>query len=845
MYRAHSICFTRSFFGSAKPQTYSITRVLNGTPQQLYKIVSEVNNYKNFVPFVEDSFVSSRDVQQQPSKAGLKVGWKDITEKFECSLTCKENETVHARSIELDLFHELETEWKFKNASGNKCRRMVENVRSAKWSPYVYNSDSILFDLYSQMASPVIHVEISDYEADLQLGVAESYDLEASENGITISSETVWGTLHALTTLQQLIIYKHDRFMLERSVSIRDYPQFPHRGIMIDSARNFLPVESILQQIDIMSHVKMNSLHWHLVDTQSWPLVLKCHPEMSRDAYSEQERYTINDLKRVQSYGRERGVRVIPEIDMPGHARAGWRQVDSSLIKCGNKFWNGYAVEPPPGQLNIANNKTYQTIHDIYSELSEAFADDFFHVGNDELQKSCYPQDWFENQTLSDVTGKYLDSVLPIFNNRKGRRLIMWDDVLTSEGAVKELPLNITLQVWHEPSHIKNLTRKGYNVIVSSADHLYLDCGYGGFLTNDFRYSDSPENGGFNGGKGGSWCNPYKTWQRIYSFDFLSDLTDSEKGRVLGAEAVLWSEQVDFTVLTGKLWPRSAALAESLWSGNRNEKGLEFSGNAGFEQCLLGLSDLVKQSSNLKVQSLAVVEPALAYVPQNEVEQLRVYRGVLLTIRNLAPSLNIEFFPLVIQSFQRFTQLEVNEWVLKLRLVYWEILANFQRNNFTEEIDYLFTWGDLSFKSPIIHFLFRQFFTEDPEVTNETLLHLLKIRQNHVLNEVHKLYLEVDFENVDHDSKMLIHLLYDIITHESFANWIDQQDEETKIQWLQLATVVVQTKDDWNNFQLVGLLVWAEQIFSKTSDTLRKVSFGPEPKEPTICGRFRGKKDGR
>lgn len=145
----------------------------------------------------------------------------------------------------------------------------------------------------------------------------------------------------------------------------------------------------------------------------------------------------------------------------------------------------------------------------------------------------------------------------------------MWDDVVTSSDAVN-LAQNITLQIWHEPSQIKNITSKGYNVIVSLADHLYLDCGYGGFLTNDFRYTDSPENDYFNSGQGGSWCAPYKTWQRIYSFDIFQNLTNSEKKHVLGAEAVLWSEQVDFTVLTGKLWPRSAALAELLWSGRAN-----------------------------------------------------------------------------------------------------------------------------------------------------------------------------------------------------------------------------------------------------------------------------------
>lgn len=158
--RGQLICFKRSFFGSSKPQTYSITRVLKGSPLQLYKIVSEVNNYKNFVPFVEDSFVSSRDEQQQPTRAGLKIGWKDITEKFECMLTCKENERVHARSVELDLFHELETEWKFRDANGDKCR--VDFTLLYKFKNPLYDRLSFMF------APQVTNIMIGAFESRLQ-----------------------------------------------------------------------------------------------------------------------------------------------------------------------------------------------------------------------------------------------------------------------------------------------------------------------------------------------------------------------------------------------------------------------------------------------------------------------------------------------------------------------------------------------------------------------------------------------------------------------------------------------------------------------------------------------------
>ena len=237
----------------------------------------------------------------------------------------------------------------------------------------------------------------------------------------------------------------------------------------------------------------------------------------------------------------------------------------------------------------------------------------------------------------------------------------------------------------------------------------------------------------------------------------------------------------------------------------------------GFEQYLTRLSEVVKIATNSKVQSLEIITCALEYLPQNEDHQLRVYRGILLVVRNLAPSLDVEYFPLVIQSFHRVWDLEVNEWVSKLRQVYWEILANFQRNQYVEDINSLFSWSAVEVASPVIHLLFRQFYTEDEDVTNENLLHLLRIKENNVLREVHRLYTHINFDEVDHDSKMLIHLLYDLVTHESFAKWINQQSEEIKIEWLELTAIVIQTKDDWNNFQLVGVLVWVESIFSEYS----------------------------
>ena len=457
--------------------------------------------------------------------------------------------------------------------------RTIAQVRRAKWSPYDYtNLTDPIVVVSSTLESHVIDIQVDDLDQDLQVGVDESFELQVNETQIGISSGTIWGALHALTTLAQLLVYKgnNGHWICESSVHIEDYPQYQHRGLMIDSARNFLPVANVLEQIEIMSLCKMNVLHWHLVDSQSWPLLLESHPEMIRDAYSQGEIYTKDELKLVQDFARSRGVRVIPEIDMPGHARAGWRQIDPNIVLCGNDWWGDVAVEPPPGQLNIMDLDTYKYISDVYNELSNVFGDNYFHVGNDELQKNCFPSEWFNNATtLGDVVQHYIDRALPLFNAIPGRKLMMWDDVLlSSDGAAHSLPSNVTLQVWHEQSGVKNLTLQGYEVVVSLSSHLYLDCGYGGWVTDDFRYVDSAENEEFNNGQGGSWCAPYKTWQRIYTFDIAQNLTREESKLVLGAEAVLFSEQVDFTVLTGKIWPRTSALAESLWSGNKNAEGV-------------------------------------------------------------------------------------------------------------------------------------------------------------------------------------------------------------------------------------------------------------------------------
>lgn len=442
-----------------------------------------------------------------------------------------------------------------------------------------------------------VNVSVVDDQADLQQGVDESYTLMIGEDSDTviIEAKTVWGAMHALTTFQQLVIADDSSanvtgpgslgLIVEGPVSIEDMPLYSYRGLMLDSARNFLSVQKIKEQLDGLSLSKLNVLHWHLSDSTSWPMHIAAYPEMVKDAYSRRESYSRADLQDVVGYARARGIRVIPELDMPAHASAGWKQVDPSLVSCADSFWVNTAGEPGPGQLEILNNKTYEVVQTVRKELIGIFPEAFQHFGGDEVNTACYNysypiQQWLAANTsrsYSDLLQIWVDRIVPIARNlRPGTRVMMWEDMVDAATSAHSVPKDVILQVWQGGADaVQSLARAGYDVIVSNSDFFYLDCGFGGFVTNDPSYDvqTNPDPGHTSpmyGGSGNSWCAPYKTWQRVYSKDLTYNLTAEEKQHVIGASVNLWSEQVDDAVVSGRVWPRAAAFAELMWSGNRD-----------------------------------------------------------------------------------------------------------------------------------------------------------------------------------------------------------------------------------------------------------------------------------
>lgn len=466
--------------------------------------------------------------------------------------------------------------------------RSMSNIHSHSWNPPTTEFENFNISNFGQHAAVTqIEISVNDCLADLQQGVDESFTLQIPStqdpNKIAINSQTVWGTLHALTTLEQLTLAKDDCIFIEHPVSINDKPKYSYRGLMIDTSRNFYSIEDLQRQIDALHLAKMNVFHWHITDSQAWPIEISSYPQMTQDAYSQQEIYTIADVKHLVQYGYDRGVRIIPEVDMPGHSSAGWSQISPDIVACKDSDWQVAAVEPVPGQLEIINDKTYEAVANVFNDISELFHDNFFHVGFDELNVGCYKESeitktWFQqNPTYnnSDLAQYWVDKAIPIFMNRDNRKLIMWQDaVLSSQIPAKSIPHSVLMQVWTgDRTNTATLIDMGYDVIFSSADFLYLDCGFGQWTSNDTLVKDqadpSPGIPTYNyGGSGGSWCGPYKSWQRIYSLDLDYGLTKEQQKHVIGASAQLWSEQAGGLTADFMIWPRVASLAELLWSGN-------------------------------------------------------------------------------------------------------------------------------------------------------------------------------------------------------------------------------------------------------------------------------------
>lgn len=427
---------------------------------------------------------------------------------------------------------------------------------------------------------------MADLSALLHHGVNESYTLSIPSGSATayLTAETAWGAMRGLETFSQLVWGKPSRIAV--GLDVWDSPLFPHRGIMLDTSRNFYGVEDILRTIGAMSANKLNVFHWHITDSHSFPIVVPSEPDLAaKGSYGPDMQYSPADVERIVQFGLQHGVRVVPEIDSPGHTGS-WAEAYPEIVTCANMFWwpagtkwgERLASEPGTGHLNPLKPKTYEVLKNVIQDMVKLFPEPFYHAGADEIVPGCWKTDptivsfLNEGKSLSNLLEIFVNSTLP-FIRSLNRTLVYWEDVLLDETVKVDssfLPREHTiLQSWNNGiDNVKRIVKAGYRVIVSSSEYYYLDCGHGSFLGNETLYDDWTNNG-----TGGSWCGPFKTWQTIYDYDITSGLSAAEVELVLGGEVALWSEQADGTVLDSRIWPRASAMAETLWSGNRDESG--------------------------------------------------------------------------------------------------------------------------------------------------------------------------------------------------------------------------------------------------------------------------------
>ncbi|MCP5045577.1 MAG: family 20 glycosylhydrolase [bacterium] len=362
----------------------------------------------------------------------------------------------------------------------------------------------------------------------------ESYHLEVNPVGVRLTAETGIGVLRGLETVLQLLSGDKEGYYLP-AVVIDDKPRFAWRGLLIDSCRHFMPVEVIKRNLDGMAAVKMNVMHWHLTEDQGFRVECRSFPKLHQMG-SDGMYYRHRQIKEIIAYAADRGIRVMPEFDIPGHSTSwliGYPELGSGAKPA--SIERGYGVKDPT--FNPAIKATYKFFDRFFKEMAALFPDDYMHIGGDENNG----KEWDANPGIQAFKKKhnlednhalqaYFNGKILKILTKNGKKMVGWDEVFRPG-----LPKTIVIQSWRGKEALGEAAKKGYKGILSNGYYIDLS------QSTEFHYLNDP-------------------------IPVDSDLTEEERKRILGGEATMWAELVSPETIDSRIWPRTAAIAERFWS---------------------------------------------------------------------------------------------------------------------------------------------------------------------------------------------------------------------------------------------------------------------------------------
>jgi hexosaminidase len=366
------------------------------------------------------------------------------------------------------------------------------------------------------------------------LGEDESYRIDITRRQAILSAPTVIGAIRGLETVLQLLDADRSGYFLP-GVQIDDRPRFPWRGLLIDVARHFETIEVLKRNLDAMAAVKLNVLHWHLTEDQGFRVESKKFPKLHQLG-SDGNYYTQEQVKDIIAYARDRGIRVVPEFDIPGHSTS-WLVGHPELGSAPGP----YTIERRPGifepALDPTREEVYKFLDTFLGEMAALFPDDYLHIGGDENEGKQWDrnpaiQDYMKKKGIKDnhALQAYFNTRLLKILQKHGKKMIGWDEILQPE-----LPKDIVIHSWRGTAALADAARKGYDGILSNG--YYIDL----IQPASQHYVPDPL--------------PADT-----------TLTPEEAKHVLGGEATMWAEWVTPETIDSRIWPRTAAIAERLWS---------------------------------------------------------------------------------------------------------------------------------------------------------------------------------------------------------------------------------------------------------------------------------------